>query len=111
MRKIFSIAACALALTCVGMAHAANESDSVSSVTSRIGGQLQQLAQFVQGNPTATTPKAQTAFETAGSSNRSRTAAASAQAPQAEEQTGQAMLLAGLLVMGVIIKRRYGKRD
>lgn len=111
MRKIFSIAACALALTCAGMTQAANESDSVSSVMSQISGQLQQLAQFVQGNPSASTPKAQTAFDTAGVSNRSRTTAISAPAPQAEEQTGQAMLLAGLLVMGVIIKRRYGKRD
>ncbi|RCW76049.1 hypothetical protein [Pseudorhodoferax soli] len=109
MRNIFSIAACALALTCAGTAQAANESGTVSSVTNQITGQLQQLAQFAQGNPT-TAPKTQTAFDAGGTGSRSRTAA-TAPALEAEEQTGQAMLLAGLLVMGVIIKRRYGKRD
>lgn len=110
MRKALSIAACALALSCAGMAQAANESDAVSSVTNQISSRLQQLVQFVQGNPAAA-PKTQTAFEAGSISNRSRTMAAGAPVPQAEEQTGQAMLLAGLLVMGVIIKRRSGKRD
>jgi hypothetical protein len=109
MRKIFSIAACALALTCAGTAQAANEADTVSSVTNQISSRLQLLTQFVQGNP-ATAPKTQTAFDAGTPSNRSRTTT-NAPVAQAEEQTGQAMLLAGLLVMGVIIKRRYGKRD
>lgn len=108
MRKTASIAACALALACAGMTYAANESDTVPKVTSQISGRLQQLLQFVQGNPTVA-PKAQTVFD--GVSSRSRTTVTNAPALQAEEQTGQAMLLAGLLVMGVIIKRRYGKRD
>lgn len=110
MRKAFSIAACALALSCAGMAQAANEADAVSSVTNQISSRLQQLAQFVQGSPAAT-PKTQTAFDAGSIGNRSRTMGTGGQATQAEEQTGQAMLLAGLLVMGVIIKRRSGKRD
>lgn len=109
MRKIFSIAACALALTCAGMTHAANESGTVSSMANQVSTQLHQWAQVLQGNP-APTPKTQMAFDAGSTNSRNRTAAAGAPA-QAEEQTGQAMLLAGLLVMGVIIKRRYGKRD
>jgi hypothetical protein len=49
-------------------------------------------------------------FDTEPAAGRTRTATPATTA-QSAEHTGNAMLLAGLLVMGVIIKRRSGTRD
>lgn len=109
MRKIFSVAACAMALTCAGASYAAIDAAAVKPVNApfsvRVSQQVQQFVNGLYGTPAATL-KSAASYE---GSSRSRAAAVDSKAGGSSEPAGNAMLLAGVLIMGVIIKRRYGK--
>nr|WP_145546187.1 hypothetical protein [Variovorax boronicumulans] len=107
MRKISSLAICVFALSGAATVFAAQDAGT-PPLTVRVDQQLQ--AWVHQAQFTATQFVGDALRFDAGASNRGRAASASPTA-QGDEQTGNAMLLAGLLVMGVIIKRRSGQRD
>jgi hypothetical protein len=106
MRKISSLAICVFALSCAGTVFAAK--DSSFSVTEQARQHLRAWVQ--QAQSTATRLMGSLSSFDASAASRARPAHEAFTA-QPAENTGNAMLVAGLLVMGVIIKRRSGQRD
>lgn len=107
MRKISSLAICVLALSGAATVFAAKD-PSNTSLTVRVDQQLHAWAHQAERTATQWLGNALLFDAAAASRARNQPAAASA---QPTEQTGNAMLVAGLLVMGVIIKRRSRQRD
>lgn len=106
MRKLFSVAACALTLVCAGASQAGPEARSFNTAPAdQAAPRLQTALLSLENNRTM--PRNNVAPEASA-----RTLAPAAVDARQIEGSGTAgMLLAGLMVMGVIIKRRYGKGD
>lgn len=108
MRNAFNLVVCTLALVSAGPL-AALESKSLSPLPDPLSARFEQAVQLLRGNP-ATGVKTQlgTAAD-AGGRSLTRTQATPTNTEQGRGD--YVMLLAGVMIMGVIVRRRYGRGD
>lgn len=111
MRKALSIAVCAITLASAGPL-AALESKALAPLSDPLSARIEQAVQLLRGAPAQGVKTQLGTAEANTGSSRSLTRTQGAQAAATEEDQGSyVMMLAGLMIMGVIIKRRYGKGD
>lgn len=111
MRKALSLAICAITLAGVGPL-AAIESKALAPLSDPLSARIEQALQLLRGSPNASGVKTQLGTADSSGNSRSLTRTQTAQAPAPDDERGSyVMALAGLMIMGVIIKRRYGKGD
>ncbi|KQP17904.1 hypothetical protein ASF43_08545 [Pseudorhodoferax sp. Leaf267] len=91
-------------LACAGLSHASQDSTPLASISNSVAARFQQVGQLMEGGASQGR-KAEVAYKPSGDRTASKAQLAS------DKDSNNAMLVAGLLIMGVIIKRRYGKGD
>lgn len=104
MRKVLSVAACALALVCTSAVSTSADRGGASVNASTVNAALQQVVDRLA--PRATETLKTTALGAVGSAGSARLIE-----PPAQEQDQLAMLLAAVTIMALIIRRRTGRRD
>lgn len=107
MRKSFTIAAGTVLLACAGIAHASVQSSALTPISDTLAVHVQQVSQLLDSNAPKSLKTEVVYNGSGGGGNRNMPAAAAS----TDRDGNHAMLVAGLMIMGVIIKRRYGKND
>ncbi|WP_326533363.1 hypothetical protein [Pseudorhodoferax sp.] len=108
MRKAHSLAVCAIALAAAGPL-AAIESKALAPLSDPLSARIEQALQLLRGAPAQ---GVKTQLGTADASSGRSLTRTQATAPEPDDERGSyVVMLAGLMIMGVIIKRRYGKGE
>ncbi len=107
MRKALYVVACTLMLTSVGVSQASIDAPSLRPFADSVVARLHEVGAVLQYATAENNIRLQTSFDTAASGARK---IANAQA-RPDNEGNHAMLIAGLMIMGVIIRRRYGSRE
>ena len=104
MRKVLSVAACALALVCTSAVSTSADHGGSSVHASTVNAALQQIVDRLA--PRGTETLKTTALGVGSGAGSPRLTE-----PPAQEQDQLAMLLAAVTIMVLIIRRRTGRRD
>lgn len=105
MRKSLSVAVCAVMLACTGVAQASVVSTAQAVRSDVVTARGQQASNLI-GDNAKDGLKTRVVFDT-----RTSRADASVDSPTEEKESSALLLVAGLLIMGVIIRRRSGRFD
>ena len=108
MRKSLSVAVCALVLACVHGSQAGADQNPRVAKAEGVKGQIQKVVHWLA-------PEVEQARDGTAAAAGTQAAAVFKSGSEAQEQEQErdhaAMLLAGLAIMAVIIRRYYARRD
>lgn len=104
MRKSLSVAVGAVMLACAGISQASIQPSFLTPISDSLAAEYRQISKMMDGNP-SNGRKTDVAYSISADRQARQVVA------PPEEESNHAMLIAGLMIMGVIIKRRHGNRD